>query len=95
MRKQFEPPPSPFLTSINNRDDFNTLINGADSDDDEAENQANEVLKQSLPAELHLHTNNQRHLAEHCLEKSGGFGRFQWIACILLVLGVDCSALIN
>ena len=48
MRRQQEPA-SPFITSINNREDFNELIN---PDSDEEDQQANDQLKASMPQGL-------------------------------------------
>ncbi|CDW81334.1 solute carrier family member 5 [Stylonychia lemnae] len=85
-------PPSPFLTSINNRDDFNSLINPDDDDDYERNNQ---ILRSYLPFDFETNIKQQRVLAEHCFNKAGGFGRYQWFIWFFMILGVSSSALIN
>eukprot|EP00347_Sterkiella_histriomuscorum_P014605 403360243 len=68
MNQKYEAPPSPFIASINNRDEFNSLINP--DLDDEDDQRANTLLKDVLPDNINISTTQQRLLAEQCMLKS-------------------------
>lgn len=64
-------------------------------DDEDEYGQEIDEIKKYLPSDMAINVEQQRIFAEECMQRAGGFGRFQWIACIFLVLGANCSALIT
>jgi len=52
-------------------------------------------FRRHLPKDIAVSIEEQRVFSEECMKRAGDFGRFQWLACIFIVLGADCSALIT
>lgn len=55
----------------------------------------NMEFQKFLPKDMSSNIETQRLFAEDCMKKAGGFGRFQWVACLMIVLGTTSSALIT
>lgn len=66
-----------------------------DEDDEEEEHKMNMEFQKYLPKDMNSNLETQRLFAEDCMKKAGGFGRFQWLACLMIVLGTTSSALIT